>query len=177
MLGPELAQFLRGDWRTNNYFVGVYPSDRLPSRVVSWPCCLVINTDPAEQEGAHWVAVYITPGGVGVYFDSYGLYPVNENITNFLGANTRMWHYNTQPLQSVLSDRCGYYCLYFLTKSSQGQSLDRLLRPFDVLRPFQNDIRVTQWFHRQNKSKSQRVIRKRRRALGLDKNGVLPYRW
>ena len=177
MLGTELAQFLRGDWRTNSYFVGVYPSDRLPVQRVSWPCCVVINSDPAAEEGEHWVAVYITGGGLGVYFDSYGLYPANQNIQDFLGRNTRLWHWNRQPIQSVLSDKCGYYCLYFLTKSTEGQGLARLLRPFDVLRPFQNDIRVTQWFYRQKKARSQRVSRERRRALAEHpKHGLYRYR-
>lgn len=171
MQGPELAQFLRSDQRTNNYFVGIYPCDRIPVEV-NRPCCLVINTDSASEAGVHWVAVYIDAWGKGVYFDSYGFEPLDPAVRAFLKQNTRVWHYNSEPIQNVLSDRCGYYCLCFLTKVARGYTLRELMRVFDVRKPHQNDIRVTQWFHRQYKSKFHRNTR---RQL-CRQNGILCFR-
>ena len=48
-----LTQGLKG---TNSKFLGVFASDRLPSHIHSFPCCLVANTHPHNQPGTHWVA-------------------------------------------------------------------------------------------------------------------------
>lgn len=175
MLGPELAQFLRSDWRTNRYFAGVFPCDRLPRGSFGredWPCCLVINTDSATEGGEHWVGVYIDAWGEGIYFDSYGWEPIDPRIIDFLERSTRTWYCNTQTIQSPWSEKCAYFCLYFLTKAAQGWSLRRILRPFDPVRRFQNDIRVTQWFHRQYKTGFHRASRRRL----CQQNGVLCFR-
>jgi hypothetical protein len=54
-------------------FGGVYPRDLLSETLDQK--AIVINTDPHDQPGAHWVCVYLnTP--VVEYFDSYGLPPM-----------------------------------------------------------------------------------------------------
>ena len=149
MRGPQLAQFARGEWWVNTCFEGVYPIDRLPT-VVSGPCGLIINTDPADGEGEHWVSVYINSEGVGVFFDSFGLGPPSK-LRDFLRQNTVSWYHNSIPLQSVVSSKCGYYCLYFLYKSVRGYSLPGLLTPFHPQKPYCNDSWVTNWYHRKRR--------------------------
>ncbi len=44
-------------------FIGTYSRDRLPKIVESLPVGLVVNTDPSDQPGQHWVAIFINKRG------------------------------------------------------------------------------------------------------------------
>ena len=55
-------------------FAGVYARDRIPQRLRPYEKAMVINTDPHDKPGAHWVCVYSVPPVVE-YFDSYGMKP------------------------------------------------------------------------------------------------------
>ena len=147
MKGPQLAHFARLDPWSNTCFEGVYPLDRLPVVVSRSPGAVIVNTDPGDEAGEHWVSVYISSAGVGVYFDSFGVPPTEPELINFLNRNTVCWYHNQTTIQSVASDSCGYYCLYFVYKSARGYSLPALLRPFHPLRPHRNESRVTNWYY------------------------------
>ena len=50
----------------NNYirprcknFIGVFSSDDLPSDPPTLPCCLIVNLSKRNQEGSHFIAMYI----------------------------------------------------------------------------------------------------------------------
>jgi hypothetical protein len=45
-------------------FKGTYPRDMLPT-INRLPACVVINTDPSNEPGEHWVAVFIDRNGSG----------------------------------------------------------------------------------------------------------------
>jgi hypothetical protein len=53
-------------------FSGVYPRDLLPETLDQ--TAIVINTEPHDKPGAHWVCLYVT-SPVVEYFNSYGLTP------------------------------------------------------------------------------------------------------
>ena len=40
-------------------FDGVFSSDRLPTK----PRLLVCNTDPSDESGEHWIAIYVDDDG------------------------------------------------------------------------------------------------------------------
>ena len=147
MKGTVLAHFLRNSPYTSSFFQGVYPVDRLPLSV-RYPCAIVINTDTASGEGEHWTAVFINGFQRGVYFDSVGLPPLDRRVLGFLNTHTVKWLANPLTIQSVLSDKCGHYCLYFLYKQARGASLWTLLRPFDARRLWRNDVWVIRWYNR-----------------------------
>lgn len=147
MEGPELAQFVKLDAWSNTCFEGVYPIDRLPTKISRTPAAVIINTDPSDEKGEHWIAIYISAAGVGVYFDSFGVPPTKPELRNFLERNTVCWSYNKTPIQSVLSVTCGYFCLWFIYKSVRGYSLAGLLRTFHPLKPIYNDAVVTNWYN------------------------------
>ena len=53
-------------------FDGVFSGDRLPTK----PRLLVCNTDPSDESGKHWIAIYVNDDGhYGEYFDSLGRAP------------------------------------------------------------------------------------------------------
>jgi len=147
MKGTVLARFLRNNPYTTGIFQGVYPVDRLPLSV-RYPCAIVINTDTASGEGEHWTAVYIDGFQKGVYFDSMGLPPLDPRVLVFLNTHAVKWLANPLTIQSVVSDKCGHYCLYFVYKQTRGASLRSLLRPFDALRLWRNDVWVIRWYNR-----------------------------
>jgi hypothetical protein len=103
-------------------FIGVFPRDLLP--VIKYlPVCLIINTDPHYKPGEHWVSVFINQYGVGIYFDSYGLRPLNKEIEIFLNKNCKSWTYNHVQLQGYRSYTCGEFCVIFSFLKILGYSL------------------------------------------------------
>ena len=73
MNSTQLAIILKKDKYTRAVFQGVYPSDKLPTRVSSFPALFIANVDTNDRPGSHWVAFYFTKERKGKFFDSYGL--------------------------------------------------------------------------------------------------------
>jgi hypothetical protein len=103
--------------RSEPHFIGVYPLDRLPQHVPpkAVPLKLIVNLDPINLEGSHWVALYRRMNdGQGYYFDTYARPPPNE-IKCWLESKCNTWKHNTRVLQAA-TDRtsCGFLCVTFL---------------------------------------------------------------
>ena len=115
MNSTQLAIILKKDKYTRAVFQGVYPSDKLPTSVSSFPALFIANVDTSEKPGSHWVAFYFTKDCEGEFFDSYGLPPSNYTGTfsSFLNDNSKGWSFNSVTLQSINSKVCGHYCLYY----------------------------------------------------------------
>ena len=62
----QLAQVLTKDPFTKGSFSGVYVCDELTSK------SFVVNTDPMELSGTHWIAIYFNEQVKGEFLDSYG---------------------------------------------------------------------------------------------------------
>ena len=95
-------------------FLGVFPRDLIPDphSLTNFPACLVANTDRHDQPGTHWVAFYFTSSSVIEFFDSYGQPPSTYAIPITVQL------VNPITLQSIYTDVCGHYCIYFLYKRS-----------------------------------------------------------
>ena len=63
------------DGMLSTIWLGVFPADRLPSRITQFPRGLVANTDPSTKPGMHWVAMYFPDASTSEFFDSYGFPP------------------------------------------------------------------------------------------------------
>ncbi len=98
------------------HWVGVFALDRIPpmpgSRKV--PLKLIVNLDPATQDGSHWVALYRNDLGDGFYFDTFGR-PAPPPIAWWLSQHTNHWRGLDKQIQSA-NDKvsCGYICMRFL---------------------------------------------------------------
>ena len=69
----QLAQVLTNDPFTKGSFSGVYASDELSSiEINKYPKSFVVNTDPMELPGNHWIAIYFHEHMKGEFIDSYG---------------------------------------------------------------------------------------------------------
>ena len=98
--------------------VGVHAADCLP-HIISPSTALVVNTDPHNEGGTHWVAFYLDENyndgrGMIEYFDSYGQPPHLHYYQGFLRRNARRYLYNEHRLQSDNTQVCGQYCLVYL---------------------------------------------------------------
>ena len=112
----QINAILCNDAMTKHMFQGVFSIDQLP---LTCDGMVVVNTDEHDQPGEHWIAVYDNE-----YFDSYGLPPEDERLWTFIGSNVV---YDNVPLQQVLSNACGFYCVYFLLERARGHSFEDIV--------------------------------------------------
>ena len=124
--------------------LGVFPSDKLPKTVPQPPWGLVVNTDPSNLPGTHWVAIYCSPDSVA-YFDSYGQKPMVKSIKKWLVDYKTYWT-NPKRIQGPASSVCGQYCVYFLVQRWQGMTNEKILKKFsgDLV---ENDLMITAWLN------------------------------
>ena len=72
------------------------------------PSAYVINSDPSNKPGEHWVAVYFDKNGKGEYFDSYGLPPSFLDLDEYMnriravGFGTEKPYKRYSPLLAVI---------------------------------------------------------------------------
>ena len=126
----EIEEVLGNDAHVKPQWGGVHANNHLPIEA-NYPCALVVNTDPCDEPGEHWVALYLTPDGQGEYFDSYGLPPMGR-VKKFLGQKTWNVIYNGQQLQGLTSSTCGHYCLFYLLHCCRNYSMEDIVNMFEI---------------------------------------------
>jgi hypothetical protein len=133
----EIENILRSDCKLSTKFEGVFASDRLPLFCDS-ETALVMNLDPHNQGGSHWICMYIE-NGKGEYIDSYGLSPLvhssisnnyHNNCIDFLNRNCVSWKCNVMQLQSIDTQVCGHYCIWYLSERARGKSMKEITDQF-----------------------------------------------
>ena len=97
---------------------------------MEYPGSYVVNTDPSTAPGEHWVAMFFSNQRSAEFFDSYGLHPIVYGLTNFLDSHSSSWTYNSKTLQSLISEVCGHYTMYYILFRSRGCSLSEILTHF-----------------------------------------------
>lgn len=155
--------------KTKKYFKGVFACNKLPQRVIEKPACFIINTDPSNKPGEHWVAVYVPKRGKCEYFDSFGLPPQKDQIIKFILRISQSFKYNKKQLQNILSTVCGNYCCEFLLWRCRGKNMNSFVKLYDVTNTIKNDSKTMTQFkqHFPNNSCKTRLI----------KNSVIKGRW
>ena len=148
MNGDAISHLVSKDRRLVRVFRGVFAADTLPVFLCSSSShAFVVNTHPHDKPGEHWVAVYITPFKKAIYFDSFGLAPWQDDIRKFIKENSLTLVYNSTPIQSLISQNCGLFCIYFLQKMTLGASLTEMLSVFKPYDPAYNDGFIQRLFH------------------------------
>jgi hypothetical protein len=114
--------------RCGDQFYGVYSKDALPRNLPSRrPLIIVCNTDPSNQPGEHWVALYIDSHGE--YFDSFGRKP-EKTFERFMNKHCTAWTFNDKQLQSIVSYFCGQYCVFYALYRSIGFDMNSVISCF-----------------------------------------------
>ena len=115
----QLTLILRKDRFTRGVFQGVYPSDKLPNSVSSYPALFIANVDASDKPGSRWAAFYFTKDREGEFFDSHGLPPSNYTgtFTRFLKNNSNGWKFNSKTRKYAVITVCilPYFALDKLT--------------------------------------------------------------
>ena len=142
----QIFRALKGHQWTRDYFLGVFPSDQLPENIAR-PSCLVVNTDPSNLPGAHWLAIFIDKDGVIDYLDSYGLDPQVKDIKKWLELHGTKSNVNDRVLQSYMSAACGQHCIYFLILRCKGFPMHTITNMLSDS-PFINDSFVTAYVNK-----------------------------
>ena len=86
----QLAQVLTKDPLTKESFNGVYACDELTSiEINKYLKSFVVNTDPMELPGTHWIVIYFNEQMKGEFFDSHGKDPnhYNKDFLDFMNGN------------------------------------------------------------------------------------------
>ena len=66
MNSNQLLHILQQDTFTKTVFADVLPSDRLPAKIRK-PKGFILNTDPSNKPGTHWVAMFLVTNGKGEF--------------------------------------------------------------------------------------------------------------
>ena len=95
---------------------GVHSRNNLPKKIKDG--AYVINLDEHEDTGRHWIALFWNEI---VYFDSFGVEHIPEEIKDFLGnKNIKANIFRVQANNSVI---CGYFCIGFTDFMLAGKKL------------------------------------------------------
>ena len=129
--------------RTTDNYLGTFPVDRLPDFPKKFPKSIIINTDQSNKPGDHWIALVLTEGHA-FYFDSFGLGIVDQQVRDFLLPYYSNIIFNSLCIQHVLSDKCGYFCIYFVKKVHSVKSYYHFLSNFRIDNLELNDCIVMQ---------------------------------
>ena len=102
-------------------WLGVCARDELPDRPMEKRSfALVINTDPHDKPGQHWLAIYAPTEGAYELFDSFGLSP------SFYALDFLEPTHSLDSFQSYSSSACGHYCIYFIYLRSRYHSFNHI---------------------------------------------------
>ena len=140
----QLKRILDTDAWTRVVFRDVLPRNHTPSLenlCYNRPVGYILNTDPCNQPGEHWVALFIAADGDGDYFDSYGLPPLHPELTSLMTRGSRVWTWNTRQLQSIATAVCGQYCVFYELHRARGYTMDDIVHMFEGS-PADNDTLV-----------------------------------
>ena len=105
-------------------FLGAHAFNELPEKP-NGDYSLVVNTN-AEQ-GEHWLAI-VRKHGTNYFIDSFGRPPSSslfskdfrETIKSYVGA----MKYNKEWFQSLTSNACGMYCVYFISELEKNSFIN-----------------------------------------------------
>ena len=110
----EIQRYYENEPRFN----GVYSRNNLPKKIKDG--AYVINLVEYADVGTHWIALFCNRNEI-VYFDSFGVEHVPEEIKEFVGnKNIKANIFRVQANNSVM---CGYFCIGFIDFMIAGKKL------------------------------------------------------
>ena len=121
-------------------FNGVYSRNNLPKKIKDE--AYVINLDEYEDVGTHWIALFCNKSEI-VYFDSFGVEDVPEEIKEFVGNKNIIANiFRVQANNSVMF---GYFCIGFIDfmlTAKNFTNFTNMFSPYD----FKNKKTILSYF-------------------------------
>ena len=99
-------------------FNGVYSRNNLPKKIKD--AAYAINLDGYADGGTHWVTLFCKRSDI-VYFNSFGVEHVPEEIKEFVGNKNIIG--NIFRVQANNSIMCGHFCIEFIDFMLAGETL------------------------------------------------------
>ena len=115
--------------------LGVFPADRLPKTITTFPCGFIANTDIHTAKGRHWCAFYFSSTQrEAEFFDSYGKNPMynSGHFAKWLDERVSYVTRSRKQIQSNYSKVCGLYCLFYLQQRLAGRSMQEIVKAFSA---------------------------------------------
>jgi hypothetical protein len=95
-------------------FSGVFSCNNIPIELTQKTrFSLICNLSKNSEVGTHFVAIIAYDDYI-IYVDSLGWSCFNADIINFLKLCSRQVFYNTQKLQAITSQFCGFYAALYV---------------------------------------------------------------
>ena len=116
-------------YQNESRFNNIYSRNNLPKKVKDG--AYVIKLDEYADVGTHWITLLCNRSEI-VYFDSFGVEHVPEEITEFIGNKNIIA--NIFRLQANDSIICGYFCIGlidFMLTSKKLTDFTSLFSPYD----------------------------------------------
>ena len=133
----EIQKFYKNESRFN----GVFSRNNLPKKIKDG--AYVINFEKYADLGTHWIALFCNKNDI-VYFDSFGVEHVPEEIKEFVGnKNIKANIFRIQTNDSVM---CGSFCtgfIDFMLASKKLTDYTHLFSPHDFKK---NDDTILSYF-------------------------------
>ena len=131
----EIQKYYRNEPKINAFF----SSNNLPKKIKDG--AYVINLDEYAEVGTHGIDLFCNRNEI-VYFNSFGVEHVPEEIKEFVG-NKNINIFGVQANDSVM---CGYFCIEFIDFTLAGKKMTdytNLFSPHDFK---ENDNRILSYF-------------------------------
>jgi len=116
----DIEKCLSEDFHARKVFKGTWPCNIYPriNYNLNMPSAYIVNLDNSEQEGSHWVALYVT-NNFTYFFDTYARNPDSFNIhiqkyIRHVARSNCVKYISGKPLQLKTSSVCGFYCIFFI---------------------------------------------------------------
>ena len=118
MLPHPLTNFEIQKYKNEPRFNGVFSRNNLPKKIKDG--AYMINLDEYANVATHWIALFCKKNEI-VYFDSFGVEHIPEEIKEFIGnKNIKANIFRVQANDSVM---CGYFCIGFIDFMLAGKKL------------------------------------------------------
>ena len=128
MNSGELLNILQNDQDTTVMNPAVKPLNHFLEDSLERPTMTIVNLDPCDEPGSHWVAVHVPLYGHTEYFDSYGKKPDKNFLLKLQKINGKVLLSNCS-VQGI-STVCGQYCLLFLLLRSRNYTFHDIVTSF-----------------------------------------------
>ena len=124
----QLWEALSENKVTQDFFNGIFALDHL-DRINSTPGLVIVNTDPENKPGRHWLLFFFNIDETVDFFDSLGKSPYSYPvfIVNFMMKWAKQVKFSTERVQPEGSALCGHYCLYYAYSKCTGEKMEQIL--------------------------------------------------
>ena len=105
-------------YKNEPIFNGVFSINNLPKKIKNR--AYIINLDQYADVALHWITFFCKKNGI-VYFDSFGVEYIPEEIREFTGnKNIKANIFRVQENNLIM---CGFFCIGFIDFTLAGKKL------------------------------------------------------